>query len=67
MLEAKAEGKLVQAGPDSPEKAQCPACGAAVTKRKRRRMDGSFSWFYRHVRGEGEKCPLRYNPVSAER
>jgi hypothetical protein len=61
MLEAKVEGQLVQAGPDSPEKGRCPACGSTVTKRKRRRMDGSLSYFYRHARGEGMDCPLRYN------
>jgi hypothetical protein len=71
MLEAKVEGQLVQAGPDSPEKAQCPSCpwsfgpwtkgGSTVTKRKRRRMDGSISYFYRHVRGEGMNCPPRYS------
>ncbi|MCP4540930.1 MAG: hypothetical protein GY832_27660 [Chloroflexi bacterium] len=61
-------GSLVQAGPDSPEKAQCPTCGAAVVKRRRRRMDGNVSWFYRHVQGQGEQdCPRRYSPVSADR
>ena len=54
--------RLITAGPDSPDRAQCPECGAPVTKRKRRRMDGSVSYFYRHVRGKGERCPLRYNP-----
>ncbi|MCP4543325.1 MAG: hypothetical protein GY832_39935 [Chloroflexi bacterium] len=38
MQDAMVDDQLVQAGPDSPEQAQCPACGAAVVKRKRRRM-----------------------------
>jgi hypothetical protein len=67
MQDARVDDQLVQAGPDSPGRAQCPACGATVTKRKRRRMDGSVSWFYRHVRGEGVGCPQRYTPISADR
>jgi len=67
MREAMVKGQLVPASPDSSEKARCPTCGGTVTKRKRRRMDGSFSWFYRHSRGQGEGCPRRYNPISAER
>ena len=67
MLEASVDGQLVQASPDSPEKAQCPACGGAVSKRKRRRMDGTITFFYRHDAGEGNNCPLRYTQFSAER
>jgi hypothetical protein len=61
MQNAKVDDQLIQAGPDSPERARCPACGSTVTKRNRHRMDGSISYFYRHVRGEGEDCPLRYS------
>jgi hypothetical protein len=60
--EAIVEGQLVPAGPDAPEEAICPACGGAVRKRKRRTMDGQVAYFYRHERGTGEKCPLRYHP-----
>ena len=67
MVEATVEGQLVQAGPDSPEKGCCPACGGAVSKRKRRRMDGSVAYFYRHDNGQGDNCSLRYTPISAER
>jgi len=63
MREAKVDDQLVQAGLDSPEAATCPACGGIVRKRKRRRMDGSVTYFYRHNSGEGESCPLRYNPT----
>lgn len=66
MQEAVVNGQMISAGPDSPEKAQCPVCGGTVTKRKRRRMDGSVSWFYRHIHGEGKGCSLRYYPVSTE-
>ena len=61
MQEAKVKTQIVQASPDSPDRARCPQCGAPVVKRKRRRMDGSVTYFYRHVRGEGERCPLRYS------
>ena len=67
MQEAVINGQMIQAGPDSPKKAQCPDCGDAVTKRRRRRMDGSVSWFYRHNRGEGDGCLRRYIPVGTER
>jgi hypothetical protein len=60
--EAIAEGQPVRASADSPEEAICPACGGAVRKRKRRAMGGWVTYFYRHERGTGEKCPLRYHP-----
>jgi hypothetical protein len=66
MLEAKVDGQLVQAGPDSPERARCPACGSTVTKRKRSIMGGGTTYFYRHVRGEGKDCPLRYSGLGRE-
>ena len=62
MREAMVNGRLVVAGPVSPEKALCPACGGAVKKRKRRRMDGQATYFYRHQREVGEECPRRFNP-----
>lgn len=67
MLEAKVDGQLVRAGPHSPEKGRCPSCGGTVSKRKRRRMDGRVTYFYRHNTAEGIDCPLRYTPVSVER
>ena len=67
MKEAAVGGRIVQAGPDSPEKAQCPACGGTVSKRKRRTMGGGVVYFYRHDAGQGQGCPRRYNPISAER
>ena len=62
MREAQVNGQIVQAGPDSPEVATCPACGGVVEKRKRRTMGGQVTYFYRHKDGEGPKCPLRYRP-----
>lgn len=62
MREAVVEGQPVPADPDAPEKAVCPACGGAVRKRKRRTMDGQVTYFYRHERKAGKKCPLRYHP-----
>ena len=56
MREAMVNGRLVLAGPDSPEEALCQACGGAVKKRKRRRMDGHATYFYRHERGVGDGC-----------
>ena len=63
MRDAKAKGRLVVAGPDSPEMAQCPACGGEVHKRKRRVMGGGFVYYYRHKQGVGNRCPRRYQPV----
>ena len=63
MREAMANGWLVVAGPVSPEKALCPSCGGAVKKRKRLRMDGQLTYFYRHERGVGVgRCPRRSYP-----
>ena len=64
MREAMVNGRLVLAGPDSPEEAFCPSCGGAVKKRKRRKMDGQMTYFYRHKAGVEKKCPLRYQPYS---
>jgi uncharacterized protein with PIN domain len=52
----------VSASPDAPEEAVCPACGGAVRKRKRRTMGAQVTYFYRHERGTGKECPLRYHP-----
>ncbi len=58
MRKAKVNTQIVQASPDSPDRAQCPAClcgarrqacDAPVVKRKRHRMDGAVAHFYRHV------------------
>jgi hypothetical protein len=62
MLEAKVDGELIQAGPDSPEVAQCPACGGEVRKRRRKVGRDGHTYFYRHRRGVGDECPLRYRP-----
>jgi hypothetical protein len=59
MREAKVEDKIVVAGPDTPDVAKCPACGGEVHKRKRRRMDGGATYYYRHRRGVGKECPKR--------
>lgn len=67
MQEAKVDSQLVQAGPDSPEKAHCPACDGAVVERQRRRMDGGTTFYCRHSDGEGNDCPQRYTPVGRER
>ena len=62
MREAMVNGRLVVAGPTSPETAICPSCDGAVKKRKRRRTDGRVTYFYRHQSGVGEECPRRFNP-----
>ena len=63
MREAMADGRLVLAGMDSPDAATCPSCGGAVKKRKRRKMGGQVTYFYRHETGVGNECPQRYRPV----
>ena len=62
MREAMVNGRLVVAGPVSPEKAICPSCSGVVTKRKRKTMDGPLTYFYRHQRGVGIRCPQRSYP-----
>ena len=64
MLEAKVNGRLIKAGPDSPEVAQCPACGGEVRKRKRKIGRSEHVYFFRHRIGVGSDCPLRYRPTS---
>ena len=62
MRDAMVNGQLVVAGPGSPEKAMCPSCGGAVSRRKRRKMDGEVVYFYRHKRGVMGECPRRAYP-----
>jgi uncharacterized C2H2 Zn-finger protein len=62
MHQAKLGRRLITAGPDSPETAQCPACGAVVRRRKRRVHNGQATYFYRHEPGNGEGCPRRVAP-----
>jgi hypothetical protein len=63
MREAKLNECAVQAGPDSPEIAQCPVCGGEVRKRKRKVGRNEHTYFYRHRAGVGDDCPLRYRPT----
>jgi hypothetical protein len=51
----------VEAGPEAPEAATCPACGGTVDLRSRRtgKRSADRTWFYRHRRGEGPRCPRR--------
>jgi hypothetical protein len=64
MQEARVNGCAVQSGPDSPQEAFCPSCGEEVKKRKRRRDDGSLTYFYRHKTGAGDGCARRCTPIS---
>jgi hypothetical protein len=60
MQDAKVDGQLIQASSNSPDVATCPACGGEVHKRKRKSGKDGYTFFYRHRRGVGEDCPLRY-------
>jgi hypothetical protein len=60
MRKALVNGKLVAAALDSSEVAVCPSCGGMVTKRKRRKLDGQTTYYYRHNRGVGQDCARRY-------
>lgn len=62
MREAMLNGQIIEAGPHSPDIAKCPTCGGEVRKRKRQTGKGQYTYFYRHVRGVGSDCPLRYRP-----
>jgi uncharacterized C2H2 Zn-finger protein len=58
------DNALIEAGPDGPEQAKCPACEGTVVLRSRRYGRGSKkTWFYRHRRGEGPWCSRRSGPV----
>jgi len=52
----------VEASPDGPEEARCPACEAAVVLRQRK--NGRLvTYYYRHRNSTGpDDCPLRYRP-----
>lgn len=63
MREARLNGRAVTAGPNSPDVAECPACGEEVRKRRRRTGRRRYTYFYRHREGVGGECPLRYRPV----
>lgn len=51
----------IEAGPNTPEVAICPACGGTVDLRSRRtgKNPDDRIWYYRHRRGEGKRCPRR--------
>ncbi len=59
MKDAIIEGRMVQAGPEAPKEARCPACGGRVVLRRRRNGRDNYTWFYRHARGEGPACPRK--------
>jgi uncharacterized protein with PIN domain len=63
MRKARVNGRLVIAEPGAPDRGVCPECGAEVEKRRRKCMDGSVTYFYRHRRGKGKDCPRRYRPM----
>jgi hypothetical protein len=62
MRTALVRGKLVPAGPESPDVAVCPSCKGMVLKRSRKRQGGGTTYFYRHKRGVGKGCPRRCRP-----
>ena len=63
MQQAKFEGELVTANPESPHVARCLVCVEEVRKREWRWDDGETIWFYRHRIGVGDGCPLRYRAM----
>ena len=54
----------IEAGPDAPEVATCPACSGIVDLRGRRtgKNPDEKTWYYRHRQGEGRDCPRRSGP-----
>ena len=59
MKRARHNGRLIEAGPDAPERAECPHCGAEVELRFRSNMDRTKTWFWRHRPSEGRGCRRR--------
>lgn len=53
----------IQAGPNAPVVAICPACGGVVTLRCRRNGQETPTWFYRHRHYEQPDCPRRTGPL----
>jgi hypothetical protein len=50
----------IEAGPNAPTMATCPACRGVVVLRSRRYgRESKKTWFYRHRRGEGPRCLRR--------
>jgi hypothetical protein len=45
------KGKLVPAGPESPDLAICPSCKGVGVKRSRKRQGGPTTYFHLHKRG----------------
>ena len=67
MKQAVWNGKKVDAGPEAPARALCPACGAAVLLRRRKVIGGEI-WYWRHESGANPDCPARNNgPVKTGR
>lgn len=58
MKTAILNGKKIEAGPDAPERAVCPHCGATVTLRHRTKFRG-ITWYWRHAKGAPRACPGR--------
>lgn len=46
----KVENQVVEAGPNAPKYARCPACGGVISLRSRKSGE-QVVWFYRHVDG----------------
>lgn len=59
-MQTKSGGKLVTAGPESPDVAVCPSCTGIVVKRTRKTQGGETTYSHRHKRGVGAGCPRRY-------
>jgi hypothetical protein len=51
------------ASPDAPEQAICPYCGGRLTLRRRQRMGGGCSYFWRHLDNEQRRCNGRSRPT----
>ena len=55
------DGAVIQAGPDAPPEARCPACGEPVE------LHLGHGGYYRHAMGAGADCPLRKKPPGKSR
>jgi hypothetical protein len=60
MRDPRVSGRLVIAGPGTPDTGVCPNYGVPVPKRRVRRLDGTITTCFRHKRGLGENCLKRY-------
>ena len=55
----------ITASDAAPEQAVCPSCGGVVILRRRKRMNGTCVYYWRHRDNRNRHCKGRSRPVGA--